>query len=421
MESRGDSENAERILYNMNPRQLIDVACRAYHQDDAIEDDEDEDDPDDDISVSPKEVGHNIYILCHQLAQHNKELAQLLRPADTSNIEPKTQKALTFYASHTAQIEIVRNDRTLEQIVFPIPEICEYLTHDTKVKVLHTAERDDQGSKVADFFDRTEPMFNEMKWQKKLRGQPSLFWVSSYMSLWANILFNCAVLINIIVAFFYPFDNIIPELSFHASLAIWSCFFITLGLVVMRPRGTAVRALIASIIIRLIFSVGPEPTLWILGSLTVIMKGIHIVSIMGNHGTLEKHLSKIVTDAELLYHFGYMMFCVFGMLVHPFFFSLLVSASCTTHEKIATHLFVSFQLFDVVYREETLLNVIRSVTRNGRSIILTAVLAIILVYMFSIIGYIFFKDDFLVPVDEDAVGMAFSSASLNILLIDLVF
>lgn len=60
-----------------------------------------------------------------------------------------------------------------------------------------------------------------------------------------------------------------------------------------------------------------------------------------------------------------------------------------------------FQLFDVVYREETLLNVIRSVTRNGRSIILTAVLALILVYLFSIIGYIFFKDDFLVTVDDD--------------------
>lgn len=26
------------------------------------------------------------------------------------------------------------------------------------------------------------------------------------MSLWSNILFNCAVIINLIVAFFYPFD-----------------------------------------------------------------------------------------------------------------------------------------------------------------------------------------------------------------------
>ncbi len=59
----------------------------------------------------------------------------------------------------------------------------------------------------------------------------------------------------------------------------------------------------------------------------------------------------------------------------------------------------SFQLFDVVYREETLLNVMKSVTRNGRSILLTALFAIILVYLFSIIGFIFFKDDFLLDAE----------------------
>ena len=53
-----------------------------------------------------------------------------------------------------------------------------------------------------------------------------------------------------------------------------------------------------------------------------------------------------------------------------------------------------------MYREETLLNVIKSVTRNGRSIVLTAVLALILVYLFSIVGYIFFKDDFILEVDR---------------------
>lgn len=61
------------------------------------------------------------------------------------------------------------------------------------------------------------------------------------------------------------------------------------------------------------------------------------------------------------------------------------------------------QLFDVVYREETLLNVMRSVTRNGWSIILTAALALILVYLFSIIGYTFFNDDFLVDVPENVM------------------
>lgn len=191
MESRGDSENAERILYNMNPKQLVDVACRAFHQE-SLDDDDDADDSstDGDEGASPKEVswkllysevsvnvylfcfqvGHNIYILCHQLAQHNKELSTMLKPSEHNNADPKTNRALQYYVTHTAQIEIVRQDRTLEQIVFPIPEICELITHDTKLRVLSTAELDDQGSKVSDFFERTEDMFNEMKWQKKLRG-----------------------------------------------------------------------------------------------------------------------------------------------------------------------------------------------------------------------------------------------------------
>ena len=46
----------------------------------------------------------------------------------------------------------------------------------------------------------------------------------------------------------------------------------------------------------------------------------------------------------------------------------------------------------------------KSVTRNGRSILLTAVFAIILVYLFSIIGFIFFKDDFLMDADEIEAG-----------------
>lgn len=210
MESRGDGENAERILNNMNPKQLVDVACRAYHQESLEDDDIDNDVGIGDDGVSPKEVGHNIYILCHQLAQHNKDLAALLKPSEM-NTDPSMNQALSYYATHTAQIEIVRQDRTLEQIVFPIPEICVYLTSDTKSRILNTAERDDQGSKVPDFFEKVDYMFSEMKWQKKLRGQPLLFRVSSYMSLWSNILFNCAVLINLIVAFFYPFNNSVPS------------------------------------------------------------------------------------------------------------------------------------------------------------------------------------------------------------------
>ncbi|XP_010120429.1 PREDICTED: inositol 1,4,5-trisphosphate receptor type 2-like, partial [Chlamydotis macqueenii] len=62
MESRHDSENAERILFNMRPRELVDVMKNAYNQ--GLECDHEEENGDD--GISPKDVGHNIYILAHQ-------------------------------------------------------------------------------------------------------------------------------------------------------------------------------------------------------------------------------------------------------------------------------------------------------------------------------------------------------------------
>uniref|UniRef100_A0A673IWR2 Inositol 1,4,5-trisphosphate receptor n=1 Tax=Sinocyclocheilus rhinocerous TaxID=307959 RepID=A0A673IWR2_9TELE len=113
---------------------------------------------------------------------------------------------------------------------------------------------------------------------------------------------------------------------------------------------------------------------------SVCNKVIFLMSFVGNRGTFTRGYKAMIMDVEFLYHLLYLIICSLGVFVHVFFYSLL--------------------LFDLIYREETLLNVIKSVTRNGRSIVLTAVLALILVYLFSIVGYIIFKDDFILTVDR---------------------
>ena len=101
---------------------------------------------------------------------------------------------------------------------------------------------------------------------------------------------------------------------------------------------------------------------------------------MGNNGTFNKPVTHIILDMDLGYNVLYLLLCISGLCVHPFFFSVL--------------------LFEVVTREETLLNVMKSVTKNIRSILFTALLAIILVYLFSIVGFVFFQEDFLIEADE---------------------
>ncbi|XP_076859966.1 inositol 1,4,5-trisphosphate-gated calcium channel ITPR3 [Brachyhypopomus gauderio] len=396
MESRHDNENAERILINLRPRELVEVIKKAYLQENDCEEAE----------VSPREVGHNIYILALQLARHNKILLNLLKPPkrtkeeveegissmlnlnnkqfsqmlkSTAPAEIPEEDPLEFYEKQTAQIEIVREDRSMEQIVFPVHPICEFLTEESKLRVFNTTEQDEQGSKVTHFFEQASFLHNEMEWQKKLRSMPVLYWFSRRMTLWGTISFNLAVFINLIIAFFYPYDSGQSAIDDSLLYMLFWCFA-GLSVIGLFSKRYGLQPFTVAIILRLIYHFGIGPTLILLGTLNLINKIVYVVSFVGNNGTFIMGYKAMVMDVEFLYHVAYVLTSTLGLCAHELFYSIL--------------------LFDLIYREETLFNVIKSVTRNGRSILLTAVLAIILVYLFSIVGFLCLRHDFIMEVDH---------------------
>ena len=126
----------------------------------------------------------------------------MLKPS--APVQEEEEDPLAYYENHTSQIEvgtnsgrstvrgegmslaleasarvrpcacmrqIVRQDRSMEQIVFPVPGICQFLTEETKHRLFTTTEQDEQGSKVSDFFDQSSFLHNEMEWQRKLRSE----------------------------------------------------------------------------------------------------------------------------------------------------------------------------------------------------------------------------------------------------------
>ena len=237
-----------------------------------------------------------------------------------------------------------------------------------KQKVFLTCDQDEQGSKVKDFFEKFSEIFEEMKWQRKLRHQPTLYWFSSHMSLWSDISFNFAVLINILVAVFYPFNKGLKgtmssgnvdlhclvrlDLDPRASAAIWGALLMTLMGVLLRPAVSSMRMFFIAGILRSIYSVGLGPTLWLMGaiqvgsdrrsfadhcssrfSFQVLNKGVFLVSFMGNNGTFSRSRYENLSNFQLVYHVGYLILCVLGLCLHEFFYSLLVSdepiAFCT--------------------------------------------------------------------------------------------
>uniref|UniRef100_A0A8C8RMY9 Inositol 1,4,5-trisphosphate receptor n=1 Tax=Pelusios castaneus TaxID=367368 RepID=A0A8C8RMY9_9SAUR len=373
MESRHDSENAERILISLRPQELVDVIKKAYLQEEECENAE----------VSPREVGHNIYILALQVPSLWKFLfsSELVPGYGAEQCNGWCRSALIALWSLACSIQIVRLDRSMEQIIFPVPSICEFLTRETKYRLFTTTEQDEQGSKVSDFFDQSSFLHNEMEWQKKLRSMPLMYWFSRRMTLWGSISFNLAVFINIIIAFFYPYVEATSMGVLDSpliSLLFW--FLICFSIMALFTRRYGIRPLLVALILRSIYYLGIGLTLHILGALNLTNKIVFVVSFVGNRGTFIRGYKAMIMDMEFLYHVAYIVTSILGLFVHELFYSIL--------------------LFDLIYREETLFNVIKSVTRNGRSILLTALLALILVYLFSIVGFLFLKDDFILEVDR---------------------
>ncbi|KAL7671241.1 hypothetical protein ACOME3_006142 [Neoechinorhynchus agilis] len=383
MESRDDSANTERIMRTISPvNSLLTEACSIYHQGgkDIFGIDETMNDLDDGSSDTlHRTVGHNIYILAYQLSRHNRELAGLIKKASEEDVD----EALTHFENHTAEIEIIRQDKTLEPIVFPVPPLCRYLTSEKKKRVRNMCEQDEKGSKVSDFFSRFGEMYEEMKWQRKLRNQRALYWFSSHMFLWSDIAFHLSLYINMIIAIFYPFKPYREPLHPHVSLSLWLLLAVLLYSVALKLSKHLLRMLSIVAVVRSIYSIGIIPTLWFLGVLNVVNKAIYLVSFMGNSGAFTKSHNENVGDVMLAYHVMYLILCLLGLCVHEFFYSLL--------------------LLDVVYREDTLWNVIHCVIRNAKSVILTALFAVIIIYLFAICGYLFLQDDFVLTVKERGI------------------
>ncbi|XP_065197273.1 inositol 1,4,5-trisphosphate receptor type 1-like isoform X2 [Sycon ciliatum] len=394
MESRQDSTMIDRIIQRIQPLDKLVSLCQyAYSIGDVKEMK---------MDTSPIEIGHNFYILAHQLEKSSKELATIMRRALN---DPEEHKGLYFYHRHTAQIEIVREDRKLETIIFPVPQICNFLTDDSKEKVQASVEPDNQGSKVPGFADRIPKLYQEMEWQRALKDTPYLFKVCQNETVWSAWSFRLAVIINVLVALYYPFGDEIPYMGFTTYLSphlilLFSLFI--LGVTIYQCYVIAIkthqlsRYMAGLIMLEVLVAFGPSLTIRLLSTIQIMNRAILFMSYLGNHGAFFKDTDLCIADDsqqadrmarrrrsywsfDFAYHLVYLLICFLGLVGHVFFFSFL--------------------LFDILTREETLFNVIQSVTKNGRSILLTAILALILIYMFSLVGYTVFQEHFSMPVE----------------------
>lgn len=86
------------------------------------------------------------------------------------------------------------------------------------------------------------------------------------------------------------------------------------------------------------------------------------------------NIAFLLADAWFAYYVVVVLFAFLGVLLSPFFFC--------------------FHLLDLIPRVETLRVVVRSVTYNGRQLLMTVVLLAIVLFLFSIVAFNLFRETF---------------------------
>ena len=284
---------------------------------------------------------------------------------------------------------------------------------------------DEQGSKVPAFFGTINGLFEEMKWQMKLKSRPDLYQITTNFSNWKALAFTFAIVLNLLVAVHYPFQETFVagtyfrQLSFVSTASmVLSGLFMALVLgrwwnfhgfsALDRPAhahwyvtGSLPQRILSFriFVVALAFwmSVHGQVVVAVqtLGFLQFLNAGVMLVSYLGNrmsHYVRDSSSSSeasgvsqmlVFRDPMLSYQVGYMCICLLGLV-----WDVVVQAPPTQGRGC---FFYSLLLIDIVFYDATLWNVIQSVTWNGKSILLTGFFMLILAYIYSIAGYMYFQ------------------------------
>ncbi|KAL6077190.1 Inositol 1,4,5-trisphosphate receptor type 1, variant 2 [Balamuthia mandrillaris] len=268
-------------------------------------------------------------------------------------------------AKGMGRIEIVR-DSHLERVYFPIPGLCRHLSPKSKHDLLWKVNRENQSSKIEDFFMRSDYLLQEMEHREQLSRQPTMSKLFHKEDTLRNLSFALAILINLLLIGSYASSPIADEND-----------------PVSEP----------------LISAGLYWLIMMLGSLQIGVSTLSWILLLQFRGTLavQKAWKKREVRGEVIRRitWKFELWSVYYLLTNPSVFYSTLYALFGLLGVLFSPFFFAFQLLDVIARSELLKYVIKSVTLNGKSIVLTAILAGIVIYIYTIMGFLFFRNKFL--------------------------
>lgn len=297
-------------------------------------------------------------------------------------------KAQDFYYSNISSVEI-NNRGELAKLFFRVPTMCRYFTEKSQRELITNVNRVSLQEKLEDFCNKSKIYEVEMIHQQKIARYPLLDYFLSKWPLYGIISFIMIICINFILLSTvkrsedsndWEFDSSINSKGLLASVSViqiilaslvYICYLIEY-LPVIKYRST-------------LQSKGSQKEKY-QSSYFNRIKGTELMNEVLIR-TLAKEntnsiswftsIKVILTDFECFYNLTY----------------LVISILCWKWA-----LLYSILLLDLIKRNKDLKNILRSITLNSNQLVLIGILGIIVIYIFSIVGFLsfssYYSDDF---------------------------
>jgi len=349
--------------------------------------------------------GFDLYSLMNILAENVDVAAGIVNPESFSETQ---YKAYEFFSSNSGSIEIIV-DGNIQKIYFPINPVCKHLTMSTQRHFLHDVKRDSPQSKTNDLMEAAPDLIDEMYHNESLNNSKIQI-TPQRLEVLENLSTFIAFTINGVMLSEYEREgaSVKPHIGGQAESIVW---YLGYGQLTTSS---------------LLFF------FWIINKASLYMKQRWRMYVKDNEADLSDNIRKRIEEIELagtapkdlslnelrniLYFRGpeaatfkseekrlfasWILSLEYGILSVQMLFEnnmfkyYIFYISVSFMGKYMTEIFYTLHLLDIIKRNATLRNVMTAVTLNHKQLLWTAFLCLVIVYIYSVLGFFLIAEDF---------------------------
>ena len=299
---------------------------------------------------------------------------------EIQNLDPL--KAQDFYYSNIASVEINNRDN-LAKLFFRVPTICRYMTAKSRTELTTKVNRTSHQEKIEDFCHKSLIYEVEMRHQQKIARYPLFDAIISKWRLYGKISYFTVICINLILITtvqhvagnegaweFAPGINtnalltLIAVVQIFLAGMVYICYIFEYLPVIKYKSGLK--------------SKGSKTQKYLTSAFNRI-KGTELMKEVLFRTETEKHreISNMIATFQIIFlDFE----CVYNLC---YFIISILSWEWT--------LLYSILLLDLIKRNNDLKNILKSITLNGYQLFLTTFLGVLVIYIFSIVAFLYFS------------------------------